>query len=155
MSDENVSGGEVAESGDENSKQSSKQNSKQNSKQGNAQKVKSNRKVAGPTQLSEYAVVRTGGRQYVVSPGMKLYVDKIEGEVGQSVELNEVLLLKNASSEAPTIGTPLVSGAIVKARVLAQERDKKILIFKKKRRKGYTKKQGHRQYITQIEVQSL
>lgn len=146
-----TSGSNTPESSPRKSSASKKASSSKESKVATSK----SRKVAGPEQLSSYAVVRTGGRQYVVTPGMKLYVNKLDGEVGDKIELTEVLLVKSDANGEAKIGTPLVSGAVVKARLLAQERDKKVIVFKKRRRKGYTKKQGHRQYISQIEVESI
>ena len=100
-----------------------------------------------------YAVIRTGGKQYRVSPGSKVSVEKLEGAVGDEVVFSDVLLVK--SSDKIVVGAPLVDGASVKAKILAQEKDKKVLIYKKRRRKGYTKKQGHRQARTRLVIESL
>jgi large subunit ribosomal protein L21 len=97
-----------------------------------------------------YAVVKTGGKQYKVRPGQMVRVEKLEGAVGDTVALNEVLLV--GGGEALQIGRPQVEGASVQAQIVEQGRAKKIIVFKKKRRKGYHKKQGHRQYYTQIRI---
>jgi large subunit ribosomal protein L21 len=97
-----------------------------------------------------YAVVRTGGKQYRVSAGEKLKVEKLPADVGQEILLEEVLLV--ADGEALRMGTPLVAGAAVKARVLSHGRGEKLRIFKLKRRKHYRKSQGHRQNYTEIEI---
>ena len=102
-----------------------------------------------------YAVIRTGGKQYVVTPGTKLYVERVTADVGSSLELSEVLCLKRDTNSEATIGAPLVSGASVKATVLAHERGEKVEIYKKRRRKGYTKSQGHRQELSHIQIESI
>ena len=97
-----------------------------------------------------YAVVKTGGKQYRVSAGEKLKIEQITADVGQEILLEEVLLV--ADGEALKMGTPLVSGASVKAKVLKHGRGDKVHIFKMKRRKHYRKSQGHRQNYTEIEI---
>jgi large subunit ribosomal protein L21 len=97
-----------------------------------------------------YAVVRTGGKQYRVSSGEKLRIEQIAAEVGQEILLDEVLLV--ADGEALSIGTPLVSGAKVTAKVLKHGRGDKVHIYKMRRRKHYRKSQGHRQNYTEIEI---
>ncbi|HEX9814161.1 MAG TPA: 50S ribosomal protein L21 [Myxococcota bacterium] len=101
-----------------------------------------------------YAVVRTGGKQLRVEPGAAVRVEKLEGSVGDSVELAEVLLLVGAEGGAK-IGTPLVAGAKVVGTITAQGRGPKITIFKMKRRKGYRRKAGHRQSYTEIRVDKI
>ena len=93
-----------------------------------------------------YAVIRTGGKQYKVTSGDVLKIEKIAGEEGKEVVYNEVLALGD------TVGTPLVSGASVKATVLKQAKDAKVIIFKKKRRHNYRRKNGHRQQITLVKI---
>ena len=100
-----------------------------------------------------YAVVKTGGKQYRVSAGQTVRVEKIDGAIGDTVELNEVLLV--AGEGEPKIGLPMVAGAAVKAEIVEQGRAKKIIVFKKKRRKGYHKKQGHRQYYTSLRITEI
>jgi len=100
-----------------------------------------------------YAVIRTGGKQYRVSPGDLLRVERLEGDVGSAVEFGEVLLA--SADDAVRIGTPLVSGARVRGTIVAQGRDRKILIFKKKRRKNYRRRRGHRQSITTVRVTEI
>jgi len=97
-----------------------------------------------------YAVVRTGGKQYRVSAGAKLRVEKLAAEVGQEIVLDQVLAV--ADGDSLKMGTPLVAGATVKARVIGQGRGEKVRIFKLKRRKHYRKSQGHRQNYTEIEI---
>lgn len=98
----------------------------------------------------DYAVVRTGGKQYRVSPGDLLRVEALPAEPGASVDLAEVLL--TSWQGTVRIGTPLVAGAKVTARVVEQGREKKILVFKMKRRKNQRRKRGHRQHTTTLRV---
>lgn len=100
-----------------------------------------------------YAVVRTGGKQYRVEPGTAVRVEKLAGEVGDTVTLDEVLLV--GEDDGAKIGTPLVSGAKVSGTITAQARGPKITIFKMKRRKGYRRKAGHRQAYTEIRVDGI
>ena len=100
-----------------------------------------------------YAVVRTGGKQIRVAPGDAVRVEKLDGAVGDRVELSEVLLVGGESDAC--IGTPLVEGAKVVGTITAQERGEKITIFKMKRRKGYRRKAGHRQYYTEVQVEGI
>jgi large subunit ribosomal protein L21 len=97
-----------------------------------------------------YAVVKTGGKQYRVSAGEKLKIEQIAAEVGQEIVLDQVLVV--ADGDALKMGTPLVTGATVKAKVLSQGRGDKVRIFKMRRRKHYRKSQGHRQNYTEIEI---
>ena len=100
-----------------------------------------------------YAVFETGGKQYRAEPGKKVRVPSLAVEAGQSVTFERVLLAGDGSTVK--VGAPLVSGASVTAEVLRHGRDKKIIIFKKKRRKGYQKKQGHKQGFTEIRVNQV
>jgi large subunit ribosomal protein L21 len=100
-----------------------------------------------------YAVIRTGGKQYRVSPGDLLRVERLDGDVGAAVEFAEVLLA--SADDAVRIGTPLVSGARVRGTIVAQGRDRKILVFKKKRRKNYRRRRGHRQSVTTVRVTEI
>ena len=93
-----------------------------------------------------YAVFKTGGKQYKVTTGDVVKIEKIAAEEGKEVIFNEVLALDE------TIGTPFVSGASVKATVLKQAKDAKVIIFKKKRRQNYRRKNGHRQQITLVKI---
>jgi large subunit ribosomal protein L21 len=97
-----------------------------------------------------YAVVETGGRQYRVSPGDTIDVEKLAGAVGETVTLTDVLLVGEGADV--TVGTPRLIEARIEARIVAQKRGKKIIIFKHKRRKGYRHKQGHRQWLTSLRV---
>ncbi|MDD4556310.1 MAG: 50S ribosomal protein L21 [Alphaproteobacteria bacterium] len=93
-----------------------------------------------------YAVIKTGGKQYKVAAGDVVKVEKLVGEEGSEVVFNEVLALGDK------IGTPLVSGASVKATILKQAKDQKVIVFKKKRRQNYRRKNGHRQNITLVKI---
>lgn len=110
---------------------------------------------AAPTPSYPYAVIRTGGHQYVVSPGTQLNIEKLAGEIGETIEFNDILCARMSADAETMVGTPVVKGVVVKAKLVTQDRAKKIRIFKKKRRTGYTKRQGHRQDFTRIEVQSI
>ena len=96
-----------------------------------------------------YGVVKTGGKQYRVSAGEKLRIEQIPAEVGQEIVLDQVLAV--ADGDNLRMGTPLLAGAKVSAKVLAHGRGDKVWIFKLKRRKHYRKSQGHRQNYTEIE----
>ncbi len=98
-----------------------------------------------------FAVVRTGGKQYEVTQNSIIKVEKIEGDLGSKIELNEVLMVGEAS-KASFIGTPVVEGAVVTAEITKQFRDDKIIVFKKKRRQHYRRKNGHRQDVTELKI---
>ncbi len=100
-----------------------------------------------------FAVVRTGGKQLRVEPGVAVRVEKLEGSVGDGIELGEVLLV--GAEDGAKIGTPLVAGAKVVGTITAQGRGPKLTIFKMKRRKGYRRKAGHRQSYTEIRVDKI
>jgi len=100
-----------------------------------------------------YAIIRTGGKQYQVAAGDTLRVEKLPGEVGETIEIEEVLLV--AGDDGIRVGRPLVEGAVVKARIAEHGRAKKILVFKKKRRKGYQVKKGHRQQYTALTIEEI
>jgi large subunit ribosomal protein L21 len=99
-----------------------------------------------------YAVIKTGGKQYKVSEGDLVKVEKIEGAVGDTIELGEVLMV---GGEEVKIGTPLLPEAKVTARIVQQGKDKKVLVFHSKRRKGYRKTYGHRQPITRLQITGI
>jgi large subunit ribosomal protein L21 len=101
----------------------------------------------------DYAVIKTGGKQYRVSPGDLLTVEKLAGEPGAELTFTEVLAATLGGSLK--VGTPMLTGARVTATVLRQGRGKKILVFKKKRRKNYRRRQGHRQYLTTLRVTGI
>ncbi len=100
-----------------------------------------------------YAVVRTGGKQYRLGVGDSVKVEKLPDEVGNIVELSQILMVSDGSEVK--VGTPLVTGASVKAEIVGHGRDKKIRVFKMKRRKKYRRTQGHRQAFTQLKVTEI
>jgi len=100
-----------------------------------------------------YAVIRTGGKQYRVTPGELLRVESLKGEKGGDITFAEVLL--TSSEGAVQVGTPLVSGVTVTARIVEHGKEKKILVFKKKRRKNYSRQRGHRQHFTAVQIKSI
>jgi large subunit ribosomal protein L21 len=100
-----------------------------------------------------YAVVKTGGKQYRVSPGDSIEVEKLPVEVGEEVELDQVLLVANGSGTK--IGRPLVKGAKVKATVTRQSKGRKVIIFKYRPSKRYRRKRGHRQLFTRLRIDEI
>jgi large subunit ribosomal protein L21 len=100
-----------------------------------------------------YAVIRTGGKQYKVSPGEKLKVEQLPTEVGAEVVLDQVLMV--GEGESVRLGQPTVAGATVKATVVSHGRGDKVTIFKMRRRKHYQKHQGHRQNYTELKIDSI
>ncbi len=97
-----------------------------------------------------YAVIRTGGKQYRVTPNAVLIVEKLEAEAGQTVTFQDVLAI--GGEDGVTLGAPTVAGASVTATVLEQKRGEKIIIFKKRRRQNSRRKNGHRQYLTVLRI---
>ena len=100
-----------------------------------------------------YAVIRTGGKQYRVTQGELLRVESLPGELGSDITFSDVLF--TSAEGAVQIGTPLVPGASVTARVESLPGGLGLVVFKKKRRKGYRRKQGHRQHFTAVQVKSI
>ncbi|MDR2387474.1 MAG: 50S ribosomal protein L21 [Deltaproteobacteria bacterium] len=100
-----------------------------------------------------YAIIQSGGRQYKVTEGQVIWVNTVSGVPGSEVVFDEVLLVNNGDSIE--VGQPNIDEAKVKAQLLKHGRDKKILVFKKKRRKGYHKAQGHRQNYTALKILSI
>ena len=100
-----------------------------------------------------YAIVEIGGKQFKVTKDLKLYVPRLQAEIGDTVTFDRVLLISGDGDIR--VGTPVVSGASVSAKVLDHVKGDKIIVFKKKRRKGYRVKNGHRQPYTQIAIDSL
>jgi len=100
-----------------------------------------------------YAVIRTGGKQHRVEPGRSVRVDRLTGAVGDSVELNEVLLVGGEGDAR--VGQPLVAGARAVGTITAQGRGPKLRVFKMKRRKNYRRRSGHRQDFTEIRVEKI
>ena len=100
-----------------------------------------------------YAIIRTGGKQYQVAAGDTLRVEKLQGEVGETVELSDVLLI--ADGDDVKVGKPVVDGARVVAKIAEQGKAKKVLVFKKKKRKGYRVRNGHRQLFTALNIEEI
>ena len=99
-----------------------------------------------------YAVIKTGGKQYKVTEGEFLKVEKLDGEIGDSVEFAEILMV---GGEKTVVGAPLVDGASVTARIAVQGKGKKVLVFKSKRRKDSRKLRGHRQHLTVLKIEKI
>ncbi len=100
-----------------------------------------------------FAIVEIAGQQFKVEKDQTLFVHRLQNEEGASVEFDKVLLVDNNGSVK--VGTPTVSGAKVKAQILNHLKGDKVIVFKKKRRKGYKKKNGHRQYFTKIQISNI
>ena len=100
-----------------------------------------------------FAVIRTGGKQYRVAPNDIIEIEKIEGRPGDIVELGEVILL--GGDGGPKTGSPTIAGALVAAEVIEHRRGDKIVVFKKKRRKNYRRKNGHRQALTALRITEI
>jgi large subunit ribosomal protein L21 len=98
-----------------------------------------------------FAVVKTGGKQYKVMPNSVIRVERLDGEAGQKIEFKDILMI-GENSKPSFIGTPLVKGAKVIGEIMSQTRDPKIIVFKKKRRHNYRRKNGHRQELTEIKI---
>ena len=99
-----------------------------------------------------YAIIKTGGKQYKVQKDDVLRVEKLEAEAGTKITLDQVLMV---GGENPVVGSPLVSGATVTAEVVEQARNNKIIVFKKKRRHNYRRKNGHRQNVTILKITEI
>jgi len=100
-----------------------------------------------------YAVIKTGGKQYRVVAGEKIKVEQIPADVGAEITLDQILMI--GEGESVKVGTPMVAGATITARVIAHGRHPKVKIFKMRRRKHYQKHQGHRQNYTELEIGSI
>jgi large subunit ribosomal protein L21 len=100
-----------------------------------------------------YAIVEIAGQQYKVEEGKKIFVHRMEAAEGENVEFEKVLLIDNDG--VITIGEPVIENTVVEGKVLSHPRGDKVIIFKKKRRKGYQKRSGHRQDLTQVEILSI
>ncbi|PIE52740.1 50S ribosomal protein L21 [Candidatus Fermentibacteria bacterium] len=100
-----------------------------------------------------YAIIKTGGAQFRVEPGMKVLVPSIDGEAGAPCAFEDVLLV--AKDEKVVVGRPLVEGVRVTAKIIKHTRGPKVTIYKRKRRKGYEKKTGHRQNLTWVEIEKI
>lgn len=102
-----------------------------------------------------YAIFESGGKQHRAEPGQRLALEKLTAPVGETVVFDRVLLVRDPDSGDCRIGAPYVEGAEVTASVVAQYRDPKVVVFKRKRRKGYRRKRGHRQQRTQVRVDAI
>ena len=100
-----------------------------------------------------YAIVEIAGQQFKVAQDQKVYVHRLKAEEGDQVSFDKVLLIDNGG--AVTVGAPAIEGAGVTAKILGHLKGDKVIVFKKKRRKGYKKKNGHRQYLTEIQIESI
>lgn len=100
-----------------------------------------------------YAVIETGGKQYRVQEGDTVFVEKLQGEAGENVKLDKILLI--SANEELKVGKPYLEGASVEAEILEQGKAKKIIVFKYKSKKDYRKKQGHRQPYTKLKISSI
>ena len=99
-----------------------------------------------------YAVIRTGGKQYRVHEGDRIRVEKLPGDVGTSIDFTDILMI---GGEKVAVGTPTVKGAKVSAEITAQDKAKKVIVFKMRRRKGYRRKNGHRQPYTELKITGI
>jgi large subunit ribosomal protein L21 len=100
-----------------------------------------------------YAIVDIAGQQFKVEKDKKIFVHRLKAEEGESLSFDKVLLIDNDGSIK--VGAPYIDGSAVKAKVLQHLKGDKVIVFKKKRRKGYDKKNGHRQYLTQIQIEEI
>lgn len=103
--------------------------------------------------MSTFAIIKSGGKQYQVAPGMQLKIEKVSGEVGDTVSFNDVLLV--ADGTEAIVGKPYVTGATVNSKIVKHGKGKKLIIFKKIRRKGKQLKKGHRQQYTCVQVENI
>lgn len=100
-----------------------------------------------------YAIIQSGGKQYRVEPGNEIRVDLLQGAPGDAFETDKVLMVNDG--DKTNIGTPIVEGALVKGTLIDHVKDKKIIVFKMKRRKGYRRTQGHRQQYTRVKIDTI
>jgi len=100
-----------------------------------------------------YAIVEIAGKQFKVAKDQYIYAPKLEGDAGTAINFDKVLLIDNGG--AIDIGAPLLSGAIVSGKILEHVKGNKVIVFKKKRRKGYVVKNGHRQQFTKIQIENI
>jgi large subunit ribosomal protein L21 len=106
------------------------------------------------SEATKYAVISAGGRQLTVQTGQRVLLDCCEGDAGSSVKLGNVLMLGSIGSEAK-VGTPVVDGATITVKILGDSKGEKLVAFKRKRRKGFKKKIGHRQHFTEVLVEAI
>lgn len=116
--------------------------------------VPKNDKLPIVPNIEKYAIFKSGGKQYQAIPGKTVAVEKLEGEAGAAIEISDVLFRKNGDNSFE-FGTPLVEGAVIKASIVKQARAPKIVVFRRKRRKKYRVKKGHRQPMTVIRIESI
>lgn len=109
--------------------------------------------ICRPKIRSMYAIVEIAGQQFKVQQDQKLYVHRLEGAVDSKIDFDKVLLIDNDGKV--NVGAPVISGAKVSAKIIQHLKDDKVIVFKKKRRKGYQKSNGHRQQLTQLLVESI
>ena len=100
-----------------------------------------------------YAIVDIAGQQYKVEKDQKIFVHRIDAEEGSNVDFDKVLLIDNDSKVV--VGSPVIEGALVSAKILGHLKGKKVIVFKKKKRKGYQKSNGHRQFLSQIVIEGI
>ena len=100
-----------------------------------------------------YAIVEIAGQQFKVEQGQEIFVHRLEGEEGSNVSFDNVLLVDNEGKVS--VGTPKVDGASIDAKIVAHTKGDKVLVFKKKRRKGYQKENGHRQYLSKVLIEKI
>jgi len=104
-------------------------------------------------EINMFAVIKTGGKQYKVSPGDIIKVEKLDSDVGAMINLSSVMMIGN--DETTTVGSPLMDNIIVSATILEQKRSRKIIVYKKKRRQGYDRKKGHRQHLSVLYINEI
>lgn len=102
-----------------------------------------------------FAIIKTGGKQYRVSPTDTITIEKLDGEAGDAVSFDQVLLVGGAEGAEPSLGAPLVSGATVAGEIVGQTRGDKVIAFKKRRRKNSKRKRGHRQSLTMVKITDI
>ena len=102
-----------------------------------------------------FAVIKTGGKQYRVSPSDTITVEKLDGEAGDSVSFDQVMLVGGGDGAEPALGAPLVTGATVAGEIVSQTRGDKVIIFKKRRRKNSKRTRGHRQSLTMVKITDI
>lgn len=100
-----------------------------------------------------YAVIATGGKQYRVTEGEEIFVEKLEGEAGEAISFSEVLMISD--DNGLKVGTPTLVGAVVTGEIVKQGRAKKIIVFKYKAKKGFRRKNGHRQPYTRVKINAI
>lgn len=100
------------------------------------------------------AVIKTGGKQYIVAPGQKLKVEKLEGEAGATIKFEEVLLVESDDKKVE-VGEPIIKGAVVSAKIVEQTKGPKVIAYKYKAKKRYHLKKGHRQQLTEVEITAI